>query len=117
MVESHSHTSLKSIIPYDEHNHFPLENIPFGAFVNPKTNETHCCTRIGDLVIDLAVLNSKFDGPLFSKLEENVFKHQHLNKFMELGKDHWHEARVTIQKLFSQDEGKIDEDTLKEISF
>lgn len=46
----------KSSISYGIDNPFPLENIPFGAFINPKANKTHVATRIGDKVIDLAVL-------------------------------------------------------------
>jgi fumarylacetoacetase len=97
MVESQ--TALKSLIPYDENHHFPLENIPFGAFTNPNTGKTNCCTRIGDLVIDLALVEQHglFDGQLLSNLEKkDIFAHQHLNTFMELGKDYWHEARMTL---------------------
>jgi len=45
--------------------------------VNEECNETHCCTRIGDMVVDLAILEAsgKFDGPLFSKLtRKDIFK-------------------------------------------
>lgn len=65
-------STLKSIIPYTPDNHFPLENIPFGAFHPPTdTNTIHCCTRIGDNVVDLAVLEQAglFNGPLFSKVQ------------------------------------------------
>ena len=70
---------MKSLIPYDESNHFPLENIPFGAFQNPTTGKTSTCTGIGDLVIDLGLLEQHglFDGPLFSTLgkDSHVFSH------------------------------------------
>ncbi len=56
MVESTNPHALKSFLPYDATHHFPLENIPFGTFVNPKLNKVHCCTRIGDYVIDLSEL-------------------------------------------------------------
>ena len=36
---------------------YSLENIPFGVFISE--GEKHCCTRIGDMVIDLAVLEGK----------------------------------------------------------
>jgi fumarylacetoacetase len=68
MVEA-QHTVLKSFIPYDENHPFPLENIPFGAFINHNDNNSkHCCTRIGDFVIDLALLEAAglFNGPHFS---------------------------------------------------
>jgi len=51
------------------------------------------------MVVDLAILEAsgKFDGPLFSKLtRKDIFKQKFLNTFMELGKDYWHEARVTL---------------------
>ena len=53
----------------------------------------NCCTRIGDNIIDLALLFSSFRGPLFSKLNENIFKGQRLNRFMELGPEYRKEAR------------------------
>lgn len=96
MVDS---AALKSSIAYDEATHFPLENIPFGAIINPKSNHTHVATRIGDKVIDLAVLEQHgvFNGPLFSALaRKDIFHQSACNDFMDLGKDYWHEARVTI---------------------
>jgi len=97
--------ALKSNIAYDSANHFPLENIPFGAFLNPTTNETHVCTRVGDKVVDLAVLEKAgvFNGPLFSALSRKDIFHQPVcNDFMALGKDYWHEARVTLQAYFAE---------------
>jgi hypothetical protein len=65
-------SKLQSFIAYDEQNHFPLENIPFG--VVKCQHGAHCCTRIGDHVIDLAVIFDKFTGPNFSALlGENIF--------------------------------------------
>ena len=120
MVEAASSSALKSIIPYDETNHFPLENIPFGAFTNPNSGKTVCCTRIGDLVIDLSAVekNGLLDGPLFTSLgHQEVFSHSHLNEFMSLSKEHWHEARVTLQQLFAHDSVKMNQQLLSEVSF
>lgn len=93
-------SSSKSFIAYSADHHFPLQNIPFGAFVVPgKENTVHCATRIGDFVIDLAILESKglFNGEHFSKLgRKDIFAQRYLNDFMELGREFWHEARVTI---------------------
>lgn len=97
--------ALKSNIPYSAENHFPLENIPFGAFVNPQSNETHVCTRIGDKVVDLAVLEKAgvFNGTHFSALaRKDIFAQSSCNDFMGLGKEYWHEARVTIQQYFAE---------------
>ena len=95
-------SALKSFIDYTAEHHFPLENIPYGAFLNPETNEVHCCTRIGDHVIDLGVLHGlgHFTGDHLK--DNNVFNKPHLNDFMELGKDAWSEARKTIQSVFAE---------------
>lgn len=94
-------SALKSFIDYDSSHHFPLENIPFGTFVNPESGDVHCCTRIGDHVVDLAVLHDlgHFSGDNLKG--NNVFNAKYLNDFMELGKSAWSEARHTIQNLFA----------------
>jgi len=89
-----------SWIQYDADNHFSLENIPFGCF-KAADGATHCCTRIGDSIIDLSMIFDKFDGPHFSTLKENIFANDTLNKFADLGKEFRQEARATIQKLFT----------------
>merc|ERR1712086_941567 len=100
MVES---TAMKSWIAYDENCTFPLENIPFGAFVNPTTKKVHCCTRVGDMIIDLALMESErmFDGPIFSKMSSMIFCNENLNAFAALGQETRREARASIQKVFS----------------
>lgn len=94
--------ALKSFIDYSNDHHFPLENIPFGVFVNPDSKELHCCTRVGDKVVDLAVLHDlgHFSGDNLKA--KNVFNNKYLNDFMELGKSAWSEARATIQNLFAE---------------
>lgn len=85
-------------IEYDSTNPFPLENIPFGVFFNSREDKAHCCTRIGNTVIDLAVIEHErmFNGELFRRLDHHVFCVGKLNKFMKLGKAHRKEARETI---------------------
>jgi fumarylacetoacetase len=100
MVESSPSQPLKSFIQYSEDNHFPLENIPFGAFENSSQgNAVHCCTRIGQMVVDLAVLEKHglFNGTHFSSLlRKDIFSQPNINHFIGLGKDFWKEARLTI---------------------
>lgn len=95
-------SALKSFVQYDENDHFPLENIPFGVFLNPESLEAHCCTRISDFVVDLAVLHDlgHFSGDNLKST--NVFKTKYLNDFIDLGKSAWSEARITIQNLFAE---------------
>jgi len=116
MVES---SALKSWISYDEANHFPLENIPFGAFLDPKENKKACCTRIGDKVIDLSVLEHErlFDGPLFTNLDRHVFCEENLNKFMELGSAYRKEARESLQKIFADGSSILSEELKAKVLF
>jgi len=92
--------AMQSWVQYDSNHQFSLENIPFGCF-HSSSGKIHCCTRIGDTIVDLAVLFPKFDGPLFSQLKENIFDHDNCNKMAALGSGHRIEARQTIQKLFA----------------
>lgn len=105
---------LTSFLKYSSDNHFSLQNIPFGTFCLPSSPDTvHAATRIGDFVIDLAMLEERglFTGEHFSSLGKKVFNQRYLNDFMELGKDYWHEARVTIQNLFSESNRVIQDDS------
>ena len=86
---------LRSWIPSAADSEFPLENITFGAFLNPRLNEVHCCTRIGDMVIDLSILEHErllSEGPIMHNIDHHVFCEATLNKFMDLGK----EARIEV---------------------
>jgi len=60
-----------SLIPYNEDDHFPLENLPFGCFRVPnQSDQVSCCTRIGNFVIDLGYLQKEgflFDLKVFDK--------------------------------------------------
>ena len=103
MVEAQG--ALRSWIDYSADNHFPLENIPFGAFLNPRTNEVHCCTRIGDSVIDLSILEHHrllHEGEVMMNCDHHVFCEPNLNKFMALGKAARLEVRAAIQAIFAE---------------
>ena len=43
-----------SFIEINKNSDFPLQNLPYGAFL-AEGGETHLCTAIGDLVVDLFV--------------------------------------------------------------
>jgi len=109
MVESSS-SQLRSWIEYAPDCEFPLENIPFGAFYNTKMLAVHCCTRIGDYVIDLSVLEHErllSEGPVMENVDHHVFCEPTLNKFMALGKQARIEVRQAIQALFVEGSTKL----------
>ena len=119
MVESTTNSALKSWIAYTADSHFPLENIPFGVFVNPTTKKPSCCTRIGDTYIDLAVLEHErlFDGPIFKVMDHHIFCTDTLNLFMAEGKDARIELRQSLQEIFAEGSTKLKEQFKEEALF
>lgn len=79
--------------------HFPLNNLPYGVFAR-EGEDPVCCVAIGDMVLDLSVLEEEDlipvsdDGP--------VFDLPFLNEFMELGSDAWAELRTRLQDLLKE---------------
>ena len=100
---------LTSFIDVSPDSHFPIQNLPYGAFETSE-GEIHLCSAIGDYVIDLYVLDETgfFDGPLLSN--QFVFQDSTLNYFMSLGKPAWQEARKTLQSLLSADNHNLRDD-------
>lgn len=85
-------------ISVPEGSHFPLYNIPFGI---GSLNESapFACTRIGDTVINLNVLEQSgfFSG---TGIPAGIFEHPDLNPFIALGKPVWRSVRNRIIALF-----------------
>jgi fumarylacetoacetase len=89
----------KSWITIPENSDFPVQNIPFGVYKS-ASGEGHVCTRIGDTIIDLYLLNN-FGA--FPELQQNktVFKNNYLNDFIALGKTKTRAVRQRIYDIFS----------------
>lgn len=108
---------MKSFVEYSSDSDFSIYNVPFGVAVFNK-EYIACCTRIGDVVVDLATL---YDYGYFDDVDginENVFEAYTLNEFIGLGKEVTVPARRKIQQLLS--EGSLlanDEKTLSECFF
>ena len=89
---------MKSFISYPENSDFSIHNIPFGVGI---FNEEYiaCCSRIGDMVLDLATM---YDYGFFGDIDglnENVFEAYTLNEFIELGKPVTNAVRLKLQEL------------------
>lgn len=98
---------MKSFISYDSNSDFSIYNIPFGVgLINDEYPS--CVTRIGDTVIDLAIL---YDAGYFDEfdIEENIFEALVLNPFIELGKEITVPLREKIQKLLLKN-SQLEED-------
>lgn len=88
---------MKSFIIYDSQSDFSIHNIPFGVAIL-QDDSVVCVTRVGDMVIDLAVLYEKGYFDKF-EIEENVFEAFGLNEFISLGKEITVPFREHLQQL------------------
>ncbi|MBV1865555.1 MAG: fumarylacetoacetase [Rhodobacteraceae bacterium] len=77
---------------------FPLNNLPYGVFMTAD-DEAHCCVAIGDMILDLAVLE---DDGVISVTDEPVFDLPFLNEFMDAGKPAWDALRARLMDLLSE---------------
>lgn len=92
---------MKSFVEYNSNSDFSIYNIPFGVAVFNK-EFIACCTRIGDQVVDIALL---YDLSYFEEIEgldDNVFEAYTLNEFIELGKPVTNAVRLRIQELLQE---------------
>ncbi|WP_420457245.1 fumarylacetoacetase [Rubrivirga sp.] len=79
---------------------FGLHNLPYGVF-STRAEPPRCGVRIGDHVVDLAVLESHGVVGVAGAGRQPVFNAGSLNRFMALGPDTWHAVRSHLQELLS----------------
>lgn len=104
--------ALRSFVPVSPDSHFPIQNLPYGAFRRRAGGRTAIGTAIGDQVLDLAVLE---EAGLLKVAAAPVFAQPSLNAFMALGTPAWHEARAAISRLLRHDEPALrDASSLRE---
>ncbi|KAH7545292.1 fumarylacetoacetase [Ziziphus jujuba] len=97
--------ALKSFVEVRPDSHFPIQNLPYGVFKPAPNSVPRPGVAIGDYVLDLSEIASAglFDGPILNN-SSDVFHQPNLNRFLELGRPAWKEARATLQKLLSSTE-------------
>jgi fumarylacetoacetase len=93
---------LRSFIEVAPDSHFPLENLPFGIF-KPNDGIARAGVAIGDLVLDLALLEElgHFRAPEFGT--RAIFSNDSLNAFLALGRPAWRKTREILQQLLDID--------------
>src|SRR6266436_959514 len=101
---------LKSFIQVPADSHFPIQNLPFGIF-EPGDGKARVGVAIGDLIIDLSVLEElgHFQSPEFQG--RKVFSEDSLNSFLALGRLAWRRTRETLQHLLSAETPTLRDDT------
>ena len=100
---------LRSFIDVPVDSHFPIENLPFGVF-QPKGGNARVGVAIGDLIVDLSVLEElgHFRSPEFQ--EQKVFSEDSLNRFLALGRPAWRKTREILQRLLSAETPTLRDD-------
>jgi fumarylacetoacetase len=96
--------ALRSFVPVPADSHFPIQNLPYGAFRRKWGGPPSIGVAIGDQVLDLALLEADghFSTPHLHG--HHVFATGKLNAFLALGRPAWDEARAVITRLLSADE-------------
>ena len=104
---------LRSFISVAPDSHFPIQNLPFGVFVPHAGGAPRVGVAIGEMVLDLSVLESC--GLLCPAVQmansESLFGRTSLNAFMACGRPLWSEVRERLTQLLRHDEPSLRDDT------
>ena len=95
--------TLPSFIEVSPESHFPIQNLPYGVFSPKSGGSPRVGVAIGDMVLDLAVLEQAGFFRTTPLPEQNIFAQPTLNAFMALGRTVWSEVRSIIQALLRED--------------
>jgi fumarylacetoacetase len=91
----------KSFIDVPEDSDFPIQNLPYGVFHDQNNLQARIGVAIGDMVLDLAILEK--EGLLPVNTQETIFNNNSLNKFMSLGKETCGMVREKLIELLSDE--------------
>lgn len=99
----------KSFVPVTADSHFPLQNLPYGVF-SPRGHDTpRVGVRIGDMVLDLTVLQED-DLLDEAELPYGVFACPWLNPFMSLPAEQRRLVRARLLRLLDENEPTLRDD-------
>ncbi len=99
--------ALKSFISVAPDSHFPIQNLPFGIFSTAAKPAPRAGVAIGDLVLDLALLEER---GLLKAADARVFNQPELNAFIALGKKSWSDIRLAVSRLLCDDNPTLRDD-------
>ncbi len=109
---------IRSFVDVPPESHFPLQNLPYGVFRPRPGAAPRVGAAIGDLVLDLSVLEEVglFDDRAIRA--QRPFSRGELNDFMSMDSGVWKAARRTVTRLLRDDEPTLrDDDALRERAF
>ena len=110
-------TALKSFVEVAPDSHFPIQNLPFGVF-KPRDGKERVGVAIGELVLDLAILEERGHFRMAEFQGQQVFAEASLNRFLALGRPAWKKTREALQQLLSAETATLrDDHDLREKAF
>lgn len=93
---------LRSFIDVRSDCDFPIQNLPYGAFIPGNETAARIGVAIGEFVLDLSVLADA--GLLGDEARvQRYFSDGVLNRFMERGRTVWKATRQRVTELLSED--------------
>ena len=98
--------NLRSWVPVPENSDFPIQNLPLGVICINEHH--HVATRIGDHLLDLAVLNKS--GLLGVDFVQQIFEQDSINACMALGKEMMRDLRNRISRLLDDKHNDLRKD-------
>ncbi len=99
---------LKSFIEVHPESDFPIQNLPYGIFSTQANPHARVGVRIGEWVVDLAMLDEE---KMFEK-QYGFFADSTLNQFMSAGREVWREVRQSLIGLLSSDNSPLKNEAL-----
>jgi fumarylacetoacetase len=107
--------SLHSWIDIAPGHNFPIQNLPFGVFERPATDNApgtgpRLGVAIGNYVVDLYALaqHGFFEAiPVLADIAPKVFRRRSLNRFIALGRPVWRAVRQRLSELLRHDNREL----------
>jgi fumarylacetoacetase len=97
--------ALRSFVPVPPESHFPIQNLPYGAFRRTSgPPRRRVGVAIGEQVLDLTALEEEGLLAVLGRVGAGVFAGGTLNHFLALGRSAWAATRAAISRLLRADE-------------
>ena len=103
-------TPQHSFVEVAPDSHFPIQNLPFGVFQPNAGGAARVGVAIGELALDLSVLEELGYFRTAEFKDQRVFHEPALNAFLALGQPAWRYAREILQRLLDSENPALRDD-------
>jgi fumarylacetoacetase len=102
--------ALRTFLPVAPQSDFPIQNLPYGVFRPRPDGSPRIGVAIGDLILDLSVLEQRGLLTVPGVTGSRFFDRPMLNGFMATGPAAWSSVRGQISRLLRADEPTLRDD-------